>query len=223
MSSSTRIILAAVTAVTLAGCASSKSGSVYSREDARREQTVRMGVVESVRSVSIEGTKSGIGAVAGGAAGGIGGSAIGHGRGAAVAAVAGAVAGGLIGAAAEEASRARKASKSPSGSITASSARSSRPPTRSSSRASASGSCPSTARRASASSPLRHEGPHPLVLPKVRKAVYNAARIRAALASSASRGGFFTGHTSFMPSPTRRGRTWMWKWNTVCSAAAPFA
>jgi outer membrane lipoprotein SlyB len=102
MSSSTRIILAAVTAVTLAGCASSKSGSVYSREDARREQTVRMGVVESVRSVTIEGTKSGIGAVAGGAAGGIGGSAIGHGRGAAVAAVAGAVAGGLIGAAAEE-------------------------------------------------------------------------------------------------------------------------
>jgi outer membrane lipoprotein SlyB len=102
MSSSTRIILAAVTAVTLAGCASSKSGSVYSREDARQEQTVRMGVVESVRSVSIEGTHSGIGAVAGGVAGGIGGSAIGSGRGAAVAAVAGAVAGGLLGAAAEE-------------------------------------------------------------------------------------------------------------------------
>jgi outer membrane lipoprotein SlyB len=102
MSSSTRIILAAVTAVTLAGCASSKSGSVYSREDARQEQTVRMGVVESVRSVSIEGTQSGIGAVAGGVAGGIGGSAIGSGRGAAVAAVAGAVAGGLLGAAAEE-------------------------------------------------------------------------------------------------------------------------
>ena len=102
MSSSTRIILAAVTAVTLAGCATSKSGSVYSREDARREQTVRMGVVESVRSVSIEGTQSGIGAIAGGAAGGIGGSAIGSGRASAVAAVAGAVAGGLLGAAAEQ-------------------------------------------------------------------------------------------------------------------------
>ncbi len=102
MGSSTKILLAAVAAITLAGCASSKSGSVYSREDARREQTVRMGVVESVRSVSIEGTQSGIGAIAGGAAGGIGGSAVGHGRGAAVAAVAGAVAGGLIGAAAEE-------------------------------------------------------------------------------------------------------------------------
>jgi outer membrane lipoprotein SlyB len=98
----TRIVVAAVAAVTLAGCASSKSGSVYSREDARQEQTVRMGVVESVRSVTIEGTKTPIGAIAGGAIGGIGGSAIGSGRGSAVAAVAGAVAGGLLGAAAEE-------------------------------------------------------------------------------------------------------------------------
>jgi outer membrane lipoprotein SlyB len=102
MNTSTRLLVAAVAAVTLAGCASSKSGSVYSREDARREQTVRTGVVESVRSVSIEGTKSGIGAIAGGAAGGIGGSAAGSGRASAVAAVAGAVAGGLLGAAAEE-------------------------------------------------------------------------------------------------------------------------
>jgi outer membrane lipoprotein SlyB len=102
MGSSTKVLLAAVAAVALAGCASSKSGSVYSREDARQEQTVRMGVVESVRSVTIEGTKTPIGAIAGGAIGGIGGSAIGSGRGAAVAAVAGAVAGGLLGAAAEE-------------------------------------------------------------------------------------------------------------------------
>ena len=102
MHAGTRFLLATVAAVTLAGCATSKSGSVYSREDARQEQTVRMGVVESVRSVSIEGTHSGIGAVAGGVAGGIGGSAIGSGRASAVAAVAGAVAGGLLGAAAEE-------------------------------------------------------------------------------------------------------------------------
>jgi outer membrane lipoprotein SlyB len=102
MNASIRIVLAAVAAVTLAGCATSKSGSVYSREDARQEQTVRMGVVEGVRSVSIEGTHSGIGAVAGGVAGGIGGSMIGSGRASAVAAVAGAVAGGLLGAAAEQ-------------------------------------------------------------------------------------------------------------------------
>jgi outer membrane lipoprotein SlyB len=93
------LLLAAV----LAGCASSKSGSVYSREDALRESTVRMGVVESVRSVSIEGTKSGIGGIAGGVAGGIGGSTIGGGNIAnAIGAVAGAVLGGLLGAAAEE-------------------------------------------------------------------------------------------------------------------------
>ncbi len=102
-SSTKQILLAAAAAIALAGCASSKSGSVYSREDARLEQTVRMGVVESVRSVSIEGTKTPIGAIAGGAAGGIGGSSIGSGRASAVAAVAGAVAGGLLGAAAEEA------------------------------------------------------------------------------------------------------------------------
>ncbi len=94
---------AAVTAASvLAGCASSTSGSVYSRSETRQEATVRMGVVESVRSVQIEGTKSGIGGASGAIAGGIGGSAVGQGRGSAVGAVAGAVLGGLIGAAAEE-------------------------------------------------------------------------------------------------------------------------
>ena len=86
----------------LAACASSQSGSVYSRDEARKAQTVRMGVVESVRTVRIEGTKSPVGTVAGGAVGGIAGSSIGHGRGSAAAAVVGAVVGGLAGAAAEE-------------------------------------------------------------------------------------------------------------------------
>src|SRR5690606_3523594 len=86
----------------LAACASSQSGSVYSRDEARKTQTVRMGVVESVRTVRIEGTKSPVGTVAGGAVGGIAGSSIGHGRGSAAAAVVGAVVGGLAGAAAEE-------------------------------------------------------------------------------------------------------------------------
>jgi outer membrane lipoprotein SlyB len=59
------MVFAAVIATLLAGCAASKSGSVYSREDARREATVRMGVVKSVRSVTIEGTKSHIGTAGG--------------------------------------------------------------------------------------------------------------------------------------------------------------
>ena len=96
------VLAAAAAAVALGGCASSKSGSVYSRDDARLEATVRLGIVESVRSVTIEGTKSGIGPASGAIAGGIGGGAIGHGRGSAVGTVAGAVVGGIVGAAAEE-------------------------------------------------------------------------------------------------------------------------
>ncbi len=86
----------------LAACASSNSGSVYSRDEARKVQTVKTGVVESVRQVKLEGTRSQIGTVAGGAVGGIAGSSVGSGKGSAVGAVIGAVVGGLAGAAAEE-------------------------------------------------------------------------------------------------------------------------
>ena len=96
------LFLVALTSVFLAACASSNSGSVYSRDDARRVQTIKTGVVESVRTVKLEGTKSPIGTVAGGAIGGIAGSSIGGGRGSAIAAVIGAVAGGLAGSAIEE-------------------------------------------------------------------------------------------------------------------------
>lgn len=88
--------------VCLLACASSNSGSVYSRDEARRTQTVKTGVVESVRSVKLEGTKSPVGTIAGGAVGGIAGSSVGGGRGSAIAAIIGAVAGGLLGSAAEE-------------------------------------------------------------------------------------------------------------------------
>lgn len=96
------IASAAGLVMVVSGCAPSLSGGAYTREQARREQTVRMGVVESVREVQIEGTRSGIGPAAGAVVGGIGGSTIGHGRGAAAAAVVGAVAGGIAGQAIEE-------------------------------------------------------------------------------------------------------------------------
>lgn len=86
----------------LGACASSNSGSVYSRDEARKTQTVRTGVVESVRTVKLEGTKSPVGTVAGGAIGGIAGSSVGSGKGSAIAAIVGAIAGGLAGSAAEE-------------------------------------------------------------------------------------------------------------------------
>ena len=85
----------------LAGCAS-QSGSSYSREQTRHELTVRMGVVDSVRHVSIEGTKSPVGAGAGAVIGGVAGSTVGQGRGSGVASILGAIAGGVAGAAVEE-------------------------------------------------------------------------------------------------------------------------
>lgn len=98
------VLLATITSVglLLGGCQSSLTGDSYSRDEARQVQTVRMGTIESLRPVKIEGTKTPIGSVAGAAVGGIGGSAVGGGKGSYVAAIIGAVAGGLIGAATEE-------------------------------------------------------------------------------------------------------------------------
>jgi len=89
-------------AMLLSGCASSLTGDSYSRDEARRVQTIRMGTIESLRPVKIEGTNSPIGAGAGAIIGGVGGSAIGGGRGSIVTAVAGAVAGGVLGNMAEK-------------------------------------------------------------------------------------------------------------------------
>lgn len=87
----------------LAGCASGTGGKDYSRAQARTVQEVQMGIVESVRAVNIEGTKSPLGAGAGAVVGGVAGSTVGSGRGSVVGAAIGAVLGGLGGAAAEEA------------------------------------------------------------------------------------------------------------------------
>lgn len=99
----TVLLMPALLAGVLAGCASGLGSGDYERKEARRVYEVKMGVVESVRQVKLEGTESGVGAVAGGAIGGIAGSSVGSGKGSAVGAVLGAVAGGLAGAAAEEA------------------------------------------------------------------------------------------------------------------------
>ena len=98
----TLLITSLAALLALGGCQSSLTGDTYSRDEARAVQTVRMGTIESLRPVKIEGTKTPIGAGAGAVVGGIGGSGIGGGRGGAVMAVVGAVAGGLLGAAAEE-------------------------------------------------------------------------------------------------------------------------
>lgn len=101
MRHNTMIVITAV-ALLLGGCASSNSGSVYSRDEARRVQTVKTGVVESVRQVKLEGTKSPVGTAGGAVVGGVAGSQVGHGAGQAIATVVGAIVGGIAGAAAEE-------------------------------------------------------------------------------------------------------------------------
>ena len=91
-----------VMATTLGGCASSMSSGAYTRSQARQVQEVQMGVVDSVRQVQLEGTKTPVGTIAGAAVGGIAGSNIGGGKGSTVGAIVGAVAGGLAGSAIEE-------------------------------------------------------------------------------------------------------------------------
>jgi outer membrane lipoprotein SlyB len=97
-----KVMAVVVMAAMLGACVSSNSGSVYKRGEARTVQTVKMGVVESVRQVKLEGTKSPVGTGAGAVVGGVAGNSIGGGRGRAITTVLGAVVGGLAGSAAEE-------------------------------------------------------------------------------------------------------------------------
>lgn len=98
----TRLITLLALSALLGACASSNSGSVYSRDEARRVQTVKAGVVESVRQVKLEGTKSGVGTATGAVVGGVAGNGVGGGRGQVITTVLGAVVGGIAGAVAEE-------------------------------------------------------------------------------------------------------------------------
>ncbi len=96
------IISILLATVLVAGCASSKSGEAYTRDQARQVLTVELGVVEFVKPVKVEGSKSGIGAAAGGIIGGVAGSTIGGGKGSTLAALGGAIGGALVGNVAEE-------------------------------------------------------------------------------------------------------------------------
>lgn len=106
----TAILGAVALATAAAGCTpglgggdSPKEQGRGEQEQGRREQSIRLGVVDSVREVKLEGAPSGIGPAAGAVIGGIGGSGFGHGRGSAVGAVVGTVAGGVAGQAVEDA------------------------------------------------------------------------------------------------------------------------
>ncbi|MDD5058320.1 MAG: hypothetical protein PHQ60_10640 [Sideroxydans sp.] len=99
----TKLILALSAAVLLGACASGKSADVYTRDQVRQVQTFKVGVIESVRAVRIEGTQSQIGTTAGAVVGGIAGSGASQGKTGEIASVLGSVVGGMLGAATEEA------------------------------------------------------------------------------------------------------------------------
>jgi outer membrane lipoprotein SlyB len=89
-------VLAASAIAMTAGC-STLGADDYRYGDARVEQSVAYGVVESVRPVRVEEDHGAVGTVAGAVLGGVLGNEIGAGLGRAAATVAGAVAGGIGG------------------------------------------------------------------------------------------------------------------------------
>jgi outer membrane lipoprotein SlyB len=92
----------ALAALLVAGCAGGLGSGDYERGQARRVQEVRMGVVEGIRNVQIEGSKSGVGTATGAVVGGVAGSQVGRGKGSVVGSVLGAVVGGIAGSAVEQ-------------------------------------------------------------------------------------------------------------------------
>jgi len=90
-------------ALVLSAC-STTSPDVVQRGDAQRLSTVQDATVLSVRPVTVEGTQSGMGSVAGGLVGGVAGSSVGGRRESIVVGVLGAVAGAVAGNAIERSS-----------------------------------------------------------------------------------------------------------------------
>ena len=96
------VVFAFVAIVTLSGCASNMGGNTYSQAQVRGMQKVVLGVVDSIRPVTIEAVSK-VGASAGVGAGALAGSNIGSGRGALFGILAGAVIGGIVGHVADKA------------------------------------------------------------------------------------------------------------------------
>ncbi|MGF6756495.1 glycine zipper 2TM domain-containing protein [Paraburkholderia sp. GAS334] len=102
-----RLVVAVMIAGSLimTGCAyNSSSADVYTASQAQREETVRMGTVDSVRAVKIStnnGQPSGLGAIGGGALGAVAGSTIGGGKGSILTGIVGGLVGAVAGNAVE--------------------------------------------------------------------------------------------------------------------------
>lgn len=88
--------------VMLVGCAGTQDERTYSRDQARRIQTVELGTIEAINQVVIEGRRSPLSNVAGAVIGGIAGHSVGGGHGQAVGTAVGVIAGGVAGGAIDE-------------------------------------------------------------------------------------------------------------------------
>lgn len=84
-------------AIALGGCAYHAGSGDYRGYETQGEQSVRFGVVETVRPVRIQPYNTGVGGTAGAFAGGIAGSNVGGGNGQIVGAIAGTILGAIIG------------------------------------------------------------------------------------------------------------------------------
>ena len=102
MKAITLLLPAALVAALILGCESRTSANVYAREQAQRIHRVDEGEVIYVRNVEIEGSTTGLGAIAGGVMGYAIGGTIGEGSGRGVARAAGTIAGAVAGAGLEE-------------------------------------------------------------------------------------------------------------------------
>ncbi len=88
---------AAVCVLLLGGCAYPRGSADYRSYQVMGEQTVRFGVVDSVRHVRINARDTGVGTAGGAVLGGIAGSNVGGGSGQVAGAVGGAILGGILG------------------------------------------------------------------------------------------------------------------------------
>jgi outer membrane lipoprotein SlyB len=91
------MMAAALAALVLGGCAYPAGSRDYRGYQVMGEQSVRFGVVESVRDVRINPGDTGVGTATGAMLGGIAGSTVGGGNGQVAGAIGGALLGGLIG------------------------------------------------------------------------------------------------------------------------------
>ena len=97
MTNITWVAAAALGSLALGGCAYHSGSADYRGYEVRGEQSVRFGVVESVREVRIDPRESGVGTAGGAVLGGLAGSNVGGGNGQIAGAIGGAILGGIIG------------------------------------------------------------------------------------------------------------------------------